>query len=204
MPEAHYLQPVPTVLRHAVEDIRNLVERERGGAALLEALRAPAEALLHDPTWIDEASRRAVPGETATWAIYRSQSPDLCIFTMVVMPGEATRVHNHLTDGWVGLVQGAQVERKYRRRDDGRRDGYADLELVAEERLDLGALTPLRHPDEDIHQVLTASDGPSVSLHLLCNDLGTVERQSFDPATHAVTDFVSGYTNVEGHSRISG
>jgi hypothetical protein len=30
---------------------------------------------------------------------------------MVVMPDEATKVHNHLTDGWVGLVQGAQVER---------------------------------------------------------------------------------------------
>ena len=120
----------------------------------------------------------------------------------MVMPGEMTRVHNHLTDGWVGLVQGEQVERKFRRRDDSSRPGFADLELVAEEAIALGALTPLQYPAADIHQVLTASRESSVSLHVLCNDLGTVKRQAFDPATQAVANFISGYTNVDGRSGI--
>lgn len=202
MPESFYVEPVEPVLRRFVEDFRNIVERERGTANLLPSLKAPMETLLYDPSWITESFRQPVPGETASWAIYRSQDPDLCIFSMVVPPHESTRVHNHLTDGWVGLVQGAQIERKFIRVDDGDRPGYARLELVSADPIGLGELTPLKHPDEDIHQVITASDEPSVSLHVLCNDLGTVERQSFDPDHEQVQNFVSGYTNVDGSSMI--
>ena len=202
MPESYYFEPVEPRLRRFVEDFRNIVERERGKPGLLPALRGPAETLLSDPLWISEVQRQAIPGTTATWALYRSQQPDLCIFTMVVAPGEMTKVHNHLTDGWVGLVQGEQIERKFHRRDDGSRAGYVDLALVAEERIALGGLTPIKHPDEDIHQIITMSREPSVSLHVLCNDLGTVERQAFDIDTHEATTFVSGYTNVDGESRI--
>ncbi len=203
MPESFYFEPVEPVLRRFVEDFRNVVAREVGTPRLLPALKGPAETLLHDSSWITEAQRQAIPGTTATWALYRSQEPDLCIFTMVVAPGEMTKVHNHLTDGWVGLVQGEQIERKFRRFDDGSRAGYADVRLVEEERIPLGGLTSIRHPDEDIHQILTMSREASVSLHVLCNDLGTVARQSFDPDTHEATTFVSGYTNVDGSSNIN-
>ena len=201
MPDSYYIEPVQPVLRRFVEDFRNVVERS-SPEELLTALRGPTAQLLYDPSWITEEFREAVPGNTATWAIYRSQEPDLCIFTMVVPPGGMTKVHNHLTDGWVGLVQGAQVERKFLRRDDGSRPGYAQLEMVAEASIALGELTPLHHPDEDIHQVITASNVPSVSLHVLCNDLGTVERQAFDPEAQHVEDFISGYSNVDGSSLI--
>lgn len=202
MADAYYVEPVGPVLRRFVEDFRNTVAREAAGDALLAALKPSVEALLADPSWIGEAFRRPVPHETAAWAVYRSQDPDLCIFTMVVPPMAATRVHNHLTDGWVGLVQGAQVERKFVRRDDGSQPGRATLEMVSEDPIALGELTPLKHPDEDIHQVITASAVPSVSLHVLCNDLGTVRRQAFEPDAGQVEDFVSGYTNVDGASRI--
>ncbi|MDA0815538.1 MAG: hypothetical protein O2924_03085 [Chloroflexi bacterium] len=201
MPDSFYIEPVQPVLRHFVEDFRNTVTRAER-RTLLDALRPHVEGLLYDPTWITEAFREAVPDTTAAWAVYRSQDPDLCIFTMVVPPGGMTKAHNHLTDGWVGLVQGSQLEWKYIRRDDGAQPGHADLELVSEDPIFLGELTPLRHPHEDIHQVITASAVPSVSLHVLCNDIGTVERQAFDPDAHLVEDFVSGYTNVDGGSAI--
>ncbi|MEX2374036.1 MAG: cysteine dioxygenase family protein [Dehalococcoidia bacterium] len=201
MPNSYYIEPVQPILRRFVEDLHNVTERS-GRGALLDALRPHVEGLLYDPGWITEAFRQPVPGTTAAWAIYRSQEPDLCIFTMVVPPGGMTKVHNHLTDGWVGLVQGAQIERKFVRRDDGRRDGYADLELISEAPIGLGEITPLRHPDEDIHQVITASAVPSVSLHVLCNDIGVVKRQAFDPDRRSVEDFVSGYTNLDGGSTI--
>ena len=200
--QTYYIEPVEPVLRRFVEDFRNVVARAGGTPALLEELRGPTETLLNDPSWIDETFRKPVPGETATWAVYRSRNPDLCVFTMVVPPGEGTRVHNHLTDGWVGCVQGEQLERLFRRVDDRSRPDYAELEIVAEDRVSLGELTPLSYPDHDIHQVLTTSPDSSVSLHVLCNDLGTVERQLFEPETRRVENFVSGYTNVTGRSTI--
>src|SRR5688572_3751078 len=121
--ESYYIEPVQPVLRRFVEDFRNIVAREAAGSARLGALRAPVEALLGDASWITEEFLVPVPATTATWAVYRSQEPDLCIFTMVVPPLNSTKVHNHLTDGWVGLVQGAQVERHFQRFDDGSRPG---------------------------------------------------------------------------------
>ncbi|MCK9497118.1 MAG: cysteine dioxygenase family protein [Dehalococcoidia bacterium] len=196
MSDDYYIEPVESVLRRFVEDFRNIVERHRGTPNLLAELKAPMETLLYDPTWITEEFRQPLPDTTASWVMYRSQDPDLCIFSMVVPAHSMTKVHNHLTDGWVGLVQGEQVERKYRRVDDGSRPDYAELELVSQDPILLGELTPLKHPDEDIHQVLTSSDVPSVSLHVLCNDLGTVERQAFEPHIHHVENFISGYSNV--------
>lgn len=201
-PEAYYVEPVEQPLRHFVEDFRNIVAREGGTPGLLDSLRAPVQHLIGDMSWLGTEFLEPVPGTVAAWAVYRSQDPDLCIFTMVVPPGAATQVHNHLTDGWVGLVQGGQVERHFRRFDDGSRPGFADVRQVDEEPIRLGELTPIAHPDADIHQIRTTSSEPSVSLHVLCNDLGTVERQSFVPERQAVTNFVSGYTNVDGASLI--
>ncbi len=200
--ESYYIEPVQPVLRRFVEDFRNIVARETAGRARLEALRAPVEALLANPGWISAEFLEPVPATTATWAVYRSQEPDLCIFTMVVPPLNSTKVHNHLTDGWVGLVQGAQLERHFRRLDDGSRPGFADVRQTDEHPIRLGELTPIEYPGADIHQIVTTSREASVSLHVLCNDLGTVERQTFEPAAGTATTFVSGYTNVDGASVI--
>jgi predicted metal-dependent enzyme (double-stranded beta helix superfamily) len=200
-PQQYYLEPVRPVLRRFVEDVHNIIARERGSAALLDALRAPTERVIDDPSWMTDEFRRAIDG-VASWAVYRSQEPDLCIFTMVVPPGAATRVHNHLTDGWVGLVQGGQIEREFRRVDDGSQPGVARLELTSEAPIRVGELTALAYPDHDIHQIFTTSAEASISLHVLCNDLGTVRRQTFDAEAGTVEDFVSGYSNVEGGAGI--
>jgi len=199
--DRYYIEPVQPVLRHFVEDFRTIVGREQGSPEILEALRQPVEQLLHDPSWIGEEYRRALDN-VASWAVYRSRDPDLCIFTMVVPPGASTSVHNHLTSGWVGLVQGGQIERQFRRVDDRSQPGAARLELTSEAPIGLGEVTAIEHPDRDIHQIFTTSAEASVSLHVLCNDLGTVERQSFDPQAGTVQNFVSGYSNVEGGTGI--
>lgn len=200
--ESYYIEPVEPVLRRFVEDFRNVVAREAPGASRLDALRAPVEALLADTSWIKPEFLEPVPSTTATWAVYRSQDPDLCIFTMVVPPLNSTKVHNHLADGWVGLVQGAQIERQFRRFDDGTRPGFADVRQIEEHPIRLGEITSIETPDADIHQIVTTSRDASVSLHVLCNDLGTVERQTFEPESQRAERFVSGYTNVDGASFI--
>jgi 3-mercaptopropionate dioxygenase len=200
--ESYYIEPVQPVLRRFVEDFRNVVAREAAGRPRLDALRAPIESLLADHSWITPEFLVPVPATTATWAVYRSQEPDLCIFTMVVPPLNSTKVHNHLTDGWVGLVQGEQLERHFRRLDDGARPDFADVRQVEEHAIRLGEITPIEYPGADIHQIVTTSREASVSLHVLFNDLGTVERQTFEPADQRATTFVSGYTNVDGASVI--
>lgn len=52
-------------------------------------------------------------------------------------------------------------------------------------------------PDGDIHRVVAANEQPSVSIHLLRNDVGCIHRHQFELEAHAVKPFRSGYVNVE-------
>jgi predicted metal-dependent enzyme (double-stranded beta helix superfamily) len=108
--ELYYTERRDPALRHFVEDFRTIIEGGARGRPLLDALRAPLDGLLDTRGWLEQPFLSAIPGDVATWALYRSRDPDLCLFTMVVPPGMRTRVHNHLTDGWVALLQGGQLE----------------------------------------------------------------------------------------------
>ena len=75
--------------------------------------------------------------------------------------------------------------------------GTARLTRVEERPLKPGDFYSLLPPDGDIHRVTTTSRRPSISIHLLGNDIGCVVRHRFDPAASTVTAFKSGYSNTE-------
>jgi predicted metal-dependent enzyme (double-stranded beta helix superfamily) len=79
----------------------------------------------------------------------------------------------------------------------GPNDRHADLTLVTRKHLSVGSFYELIPPTGDIHRVVTTSDDPSISLHLLGNDVGCVWRHRFEPVTGEVAPFRSGYSNKE-------
>ncbi|MGH8245560.1 MAG: hypothetical protein ACREUU_03910, partial [Gammaproteobacteria bacterium] len=121
----------------------------------------------------------------------------LSLMALVVPAGAATPVHDHLAWGLVGLYRGEQDEEVYRRLDDGEAPGKAVLELGERRHLKPGDFYTLLPPEGDIHGVRTTSATPSISIHLLGNDVGCVWRHTYEPEVSAVRDFRSGYANVE-------
>lgn len=168
----------------------------------LERLRPAFAALLADQAWLPAsfqapAEQGGMGGGIATWLIYRAAAADLSLFALVVPPGAATPVHDHLAWGIVGLYAGEQDELVYRRAD-GAHDGHhAALELTERNRIRPGDFYVLLPPEGDIHSVATTSDTPSVSLHLLGNDTGCVWRHAYEPSEGTVRAFRSGWSNVE-------
>src|SRR5262249_33452891 len=130
------------------------------------------------------------------YALYRAEDGSLCLFSLVVPAGAATPVHDHLAWGLVGIYRGRQDETVYRRTDDGQDPNRAKLEITKRQTLGPGEFYTLLPPTDDIHYVATASDTPSVSIHLLANDTACVWRHRFDPASGIVTPFRSGYANA--------
>jgi predicted metal-dependent enzyme (double-stranded beta helix superfamily) len=201
--------------------VRTLIAEARaalGGAAPGEALRRlrPAFArLLADPGWLPEEYRRPAPeggmgGGIASWLLFRAGDGGLSLFSLVVPPGAATPVHDHLAWGLVGLYAGEQDEEVFRR---GAGPGAAPLELAARNRLTPGDFYVLVPPEGDIHRVRTTSPGPSVSIHLLGNDTGCTWRHIYTPEDGGVHPFRSGWSNVpcpdqdgdrHGHGRGAG
>jgi 3-mercaptopropionate dioxygenase len=170
-------------------------------AAALELVRGDFVALLADQEWLPDAYRQpaeqsGMGGGIATWLIYRAANGGLSLFSLVVPPGSATPVHDHLAWGFIGLYQGTQDEEVFQA-DPGGDDHHAPLTLTARNALVPGDLYKLLPPHGDIHRVITTSQVSSVSIHMLGNDTGCVWRHAYTPEEQSVRAFRSGWSNVE-------
>ena len=188
-------------IRALIAETTRLTAEIGDAAARVEALRPAFSALLAATNWLpdscampDESSRMG--GGIGQYALYRAENGSLCLFSLVVPPGAATPVHDHLAWGLVGIYRGRQDETVYRRLDDGHDPARAQLEIAKRQELGPGEFYPLLPPTDDIHFVTTISETASVSIHLLANDTACVWRHKFDPASGLVTPFRSGYANA--------
>lgn len=157
--------------------------------------------MLADPGWLPQEFRRTYEAGgmgqgIANWLLYREIKGNLSLSALVLPPGVATPVHDHLAWGLVGLYVGEQAEEVYEPAAPvGADDIQTDLRLVAQNRLEVGSFYELIPPTGDIHRVTTTSTEPSISLHLLGNDVGCVLRHRFKLDTGETTPFRSGYSN---------
>jgi predicted metal-dependent enzyme (double-stranded beta helix superfamily) len=196
-----YILDTP-VLRDFIRGVR----AELASAPTEEALNRlrPAFAkLLADPDWLPTAFREPVSaggmgGGIASWLLYRAEDGSLSLFSLVVPPGAATPVHDHLAWGLVGLYAGEQDEEVFHRHGDHHDHGSESepLQVVARNHIKPGDFYVLMPPEGDIHRVRTMSATPSVSIHLLGNDTGCTWRHTYTPESGEVHPFRSGWSNV--------
>lgn len=90
-----------------IEVVRSTLAEAEYIPSALQRLRPHFAALLHNQNWLP--SEFCYPDETsamgsgiATWLIFRDGRGDLSLFALVVPPGAATPVHDHLA--WVSLA----------------------------------------------------------------------------------------------------
>ena len=100
------------------------------------------------------------------------------MFVIAWAPGRGLAAHNHKTWAVVAGIEGQEHETNYRRLDDGRRSGYADLEVTAEATLYPGSAVCCM--PEDIHSVWNNGEQTAVSLHTYGRHLNHTGRSVFD------------------------
>src|ERR1700733_12098618 len=121
-------------LRDFIAAAIEIVRGDEEVAMKLRRMRAPYEALLRDQDWLPEEFKQPSGNTTmghgiASLLLYRSEQKDLSLSTLVVAPGLATPVHNHLAWGLVGLYQGDQEEEEYEMHDHQTEDAETPLKL---------------------------------------------------------------------------
>lgn len=186
-----------------VSKVKEITTTTPSVKARLAAIRPLFAQMMADQNWLPEKFRRI--SETggmgkgiSNWLLYRDTNSTLSLCALVLPSGAATPVHDHLAWGLVGLYVGEQTEEVYEPTAPvGKDDHHADLKLVTKNHLKVGSFYELIPPTGDIHRVVTVSKEPSVSLHLLGNDVGCVWRHTFVPETGEVAPFRSGYSNRE-------
>ena len=156
--------------------MRHRISAAATPAEACEAIEPLFTDLLANRDWLPEDFQRDAPesgmgGGIGQWLLFRSADRSLCLFSLVVPPGSATPVHDHLAWGLVGLYRGNQDEEFYNPRP-------GELELVRRRPLEPGDFYRLLPPRDDIHRVRTTSDVTSVSIHLLASDAGCILRHT--------------------------
>src|SRR5579872_2029777 len=121
------------------------------------------------------------PGEKINRRYLLRQDPDgrFAMYMNALNPGNETRPHDHTTWAVLVAVEGQELNRVYRRTDDGNRAGHATLVLDREVMVEPGqgiALLP-----DDIHSIHTSGDVPTRHLHMYGLALEMLDdRQGFD------------------------
>jgi len=190
-------------IRSFISKVKEISASTPSFEARLAAIRPLFAKLMGNPDWLPGNFRRTcetggMGKGVANWLLYRDTDGTLSLCAVVLAPGAATPVHDHLAWGLVGLYSGEQDEEVYEPSTPvGKDERYADLKLVAKHHLKEGSFYELIPPTGDIHRVVTVGDEPSISLHLLGNDVGCVWRHTFVPETGEVSPFRSGYTNKD-------
>ncbi len=189
-------RPLPDILKAFIAEVEQVAASSEDRRDTIARLKPGLAALLADSTWLHADFRQPVAGKFVQYAIYRAEDASLSVMAMVVPSGVATPVHDHRAWGLVGVYQGRQREKVYRRVDDGSRRDFADLQQIAENILSPGDVTTLLPPEGDIHMIETISADASISIHILGNDIGCEQRHRYDVEHKAVQGFKSGYINT--------
>ncbi len=188
-----YLLDTPFV-RRLIEKVRERIAGEANPVEACEAIEPLFVEALGNADWLPEAFQGDAPesgmgGGIGQWLLFRSADRSLCLFSLVVPPGSATPVHDHLAWGLVGLYRGNQDEEFYLPTAGG-------LELTRRRPLEPGDFYTLIPPRDDVHRVRTTSDVTSVSIHLLASDTGCILRHTYDESSGEARPFRSGYVNA--------
>ncbi|GAB3873489.1 cysteine dioxygenase [Kibdelosporangium lantanae] len=118
-----------------------------------------------------------------------------CVAAVVWNVGQRTPVHGHETWGVVGIHSGA--EREFRYVKPTAAESHKPLVPAGEQVWERGQVTVCCTTDDDVHAVAAVGDVPTVGIHVYGANIGTIERQLYDPATGAVRRFVSGWNTVD-------
>lgn len=168
------------------------IEREQGVTRpALDQVKAEMLRLAENEALFPAAEFPPPPADEKGSRRYLLQEdPDgrFAMYMLSLNPGNSTKPHDHTTWAVVVGVEGQELNRVYRRTDDGATPGKAALELDREVMVEPGqglALMP-----EDIHSIHTSGDQPTRHLHVYGLALERLdERQGFDPEAGTVQPY---------------
>lgn len=120
--------------------------------------------------------------ERSTMHVLAEDDADgLALYAVAAQGESATPPHDHTTWAVVVGIEGEELNKLWRRVDDGATPGEAELEAIDETLVAPGSGAALM-PD-DIHSIHRASDAPLLHFHLYGRSIERLpERKQFDPA----------------------
>ena len=166
-------------LRQVWSTVDDVESRMRRAEALLKVTLADPTIVAHSKQW------PWTPGQNLL--LYEDPDHHFVINATVRKPGSKGAIHDH-GHSWTlyGLIEGTERIERYRRIDDGKRDGYAELKLVADRDMGPGGVDFV--PPHEVH---AERGGPQRSVAIIVRSermVGRFKQHMFDPERNAVAE----------------
>ncbi len=187
-----------------IERIR-AIERDEGVTRpALEAVRAEMLALAGQEHLFPSASFPPPPaGQSGAQRYLLQEDPDhrFALYLNALNPGNSTKPHDHTTWAVVVSVEGQELNKVYRRTDDGSRPGRADMVVDHEVMVEPG--TGIALMPEDVHSIHTQGDRPTRHLHMYGLALEVLDnRVAYDQETGEVVPYNKNFMKPSSASKV--
>ncbi|MBO6521834.1 MAG: hypothetical protein JJ900_15710 [Rhodospirillales bacterium] len=169
-----------TIISNLVADLKAATVGIDDPAAAIERATPIIEKMATDLSWVKPAYYQCDDDQGFGITIL-NEEPDHALLVEAIcwLPGRGVAPHDHQTWGIVVGIDGVEVNVDWKRKDDGSKPGFADLERDRETDVTRGVVCSFM-PD-DIHGVRNDGDVPSLSLHVYGITPSTLDRSEFDP-----------------------
>ena len=176
-------------LDNFIQDLERITRAETSQDKIVAEAKPLLAKLVQQADCIDARYRKR--GATAYGRYMLHRDLLFNVSSVVWGPGDNAKAHNHDTWGMVGVIENEIQETRFRRRDNGSKADYADLEIVAVLKNKAGMVSCLISPNDDIHEMNNVTERDTVEIHVYGKDLTDMPRLRFDVATGAVKTFAS-------------
>jgi predicted metal-dependent enzyme (double-stranded beta helix superfamily) len=169
------------------------LEEKPGTSQVMEVGLKLLGELLSDPGWFQEFFEKLLmdPGflnrqPTSVYrneiTLHRGPGQSFSVLAYIWEPNRPSPIHDHGSWGLIGSLIEQVREKKYRRLDDGRVEGYAELEEISSKVIEPGGTSHVLPLDEGIHQMGAAGDRMAVSVGVYGRSIRQGYSQFFDPS----------------------
>jgi predicted metal-dependent enzyme (double-stranded beta helix superfamily) len=181
-------------VRELVLDLRDLVRGGHDDRAMAKAVPDLAKRLvLMKHNWLRPYMCVAGAANAAgIHALHEEADHSLAIFVVTWLPGDETPPHDHGTWAVIAGIDGHETNHWWKRCDDGKTPGYADVRRDGADRIDAASIVAMT--GEAIHSLHNDSGAVSVTLHLYGRNVDYTDRHKYDPARHTIAPYKLGVT----------
>ena len=176
-------------LQQFIKDLTSITDRYQEQEQIVAVAKPLLAELVKYPDCIEAQFKRHGAKAYGRYMLYRA--PCFNVTSVVWGPGDGAKAHNHDTWGLVGVLENELQETRFKRCDDGSKEGFAELAATGVNHNKAGMVSTLIAPDNDIHEMLNVTHKNTVEVHVYGKDLANMQRLQFDVAKQSVKFFAS-------------
>jgi predicted metal-dependent enzyme (double-stranded beta helix superfamily) len=164
-------------LNELVAGVRSAVQRRLGWLETARLVASALERHLPGPDVLTPEQRRGDPTGYRSHVVHTEPDGTFSIVALAWRPGQATRIHDHVTWCVFGVIQGAEYEELFVL--DEERNVLVEAGKTANRVGDVSGFAP----PGDIHRVHNSGDEVAISIHIYGTDvsrIGSSVRRYYD------------------------